>query len=171
MMYDYSPTYNNRGFTRGFEENKSYYVSFVNNEKKLETIEVYVEAVYSESSPHRTRWYVKLMLPTNYYKTFLHKWAGFKSIDYKKLNEYINEEFVKETPLEAEIAYLNIMKQAHNGIIETLNVLHDEFGDKHPDLYLTKVIPYKGLKLSRPPHYESHMNGTERESFQSYSRP
>ena len=140
-FYDYSPSYVSRGFTKGYEEGKPYYVAYVDNDDTLQTVKVYVEGIYTETPPHhhdgkdRTTWYAKIHLPREYYPTFMHKWFDMKSTKYEFLDDYIIMGFVQETEVDAKIAYLNIMKIAHRGISQTISRLHDEFGDEHPDLY------------------------------------
>lgn len=165
MIYDGPPSYSHRGFTKGFKEETEYFVAYIDNNDELKTKKVFVEAVYSESTPIHTsrdtaRWYVKLYIPELRYKTFLHKWAGFPYTKYEFLDEYIHMDFVKETEEEAKVAYLNIMKKPHKGLIPTMKKLHDDFADKCPDVYFSKILTYKGLSTSHPPHYQSKFNNS-----------
>lgn len=116
-----------------------------------------------------TIWYVKLYLPEDYYKTIFHKLLNIKSRKYNLCNDYIHIGFVKDSEIDAKISYLNIMRNSHKTILPTINKLHDEFADKHPDLYLSKILTYKGLSCSYPPQYQSILNKTERSNIQAFS--
>ena len=51
MIYDGPTTYTKEGFTKGFEKNKLYFVAYLDSNNKLNTKQVYVESIYSESIP------------------------------------------------------------------------------------------------------------------------
>jgi hypothetical protein len=61
------------------------------------------------------------------------------------------------------------MSRTQHPFRNEFNTVLEEFIDTYPEVYLSKMQNYNGLRLSQPPHYQSHINGTEKGTFQTYS--
>lgn len=157
MIYDYCPEYVDEGFVKGFEEKKPYYISYINKNQELQTIKVFIESIYSERIPgptvsgrDRREWYAKLFLPKKRENFFKNIVCCCKP-KYVLYDKYIEIAFIKETVLDAQIAFLNITSHPKNNTNKNIRIVNSSFAHKYPDIYIKRVMSYKGMTMTKQP--------------------
>jgi len=88
MMFEYSPEYKVEPISTKFNDDEFYYIGYINQNGKVDILEIMIGELYSESSPysHSKRYYVKVLIPQEYYKSFFHKWMDLTHTKY-----YLND--------------------------------------------------------------------------------
>jgi len=152
MIYEYNPNYNKINFCQGFEENTPYYIGCIRN-NQVEIVEVTIAQRYNEHHPqtNNINLYTKLNIPQEYYPTFIHKWFGVSKERLEFHDEKIPLEYIKKTKEETLISFFNIMQRRHTDFANVIDKAMNEFADNNPDIYLSEMQNYKGMRQSYPP--------------------
>ena len=155
-MFEYSPEYKLEPTNTKFNDDEFYYIGFINQDGYVDVLEIMIGELYSESSPYsqRKRYYAKVLIPQEYYKSFIHKWLGLTSTKYYLSENKIDISFIKETPLEAEITFYSILQQPHINFAEIIKKSEEAFAIKYPDIYLNRVLTKQKMTCSHPPFLE-----------------
>ncbi len=160
MLLDYSPNYVEQGFPthKNYMEDEIYYIGYLDDTNTLQTMGVMIEQLYSETPPMygdnvHTSWYAKLYTPRIHYKTFLHKWFNSPITEYDFNDKRVCLQFLEKNDMDARITYLNIMAEPNHSMVEAINRVTAEFADEHPDIYIDKMMNYRGLRSSHPPFH------------------
>ncbi len=150
MFYEYSPTYNK--ITGSHNPNEIKYIAVLKDDS-VEVLGVKCTEKYRESggpSEVKDRYHYKLSLPTVKYKSFMHKWFNKFYIEYEYIDERVSTEFIADTEEEALLIFFNIMSNPNKEFLAILEA-REIYIDNNPDIFLSKMQNYKGMKMSHPP--------------------
>lgn len=147
-MDDWS--YYSRNAPETYNKDIPYYVAYIDKSDKLSVVEVFVLGEYTEQNINLSGFKPHLQIKVK--KTY------FKRVPwYSQLGHYIPSVFVHDTALHARVAFISVMSSPSNMLPQMESIIAS-FSSEYPEIYLSKVLSYSGIRLSIPPMNDRDVN-------------